>query len=75
MSITGLTRIISGDRDAGSMAFLVNFCHRDFNSCCITRGIHTSFNIGESVITMLPSSLVMHRLVLRSFADEDPLGL
>jgi len=36
--------------------------------------IHTSFSIEESVISMLPSSLVMHRLVLRLLSGGGSLG-
>ena len=35
--------------------------------------IHTSFRVEESVTSMLPSSLVMHRL--RLLPGEDSLGL
>ena len=72
MSIAGLSETISGD--TGFVSFLVNFCHKVFNSCCITGEIHTSFSIGESVIGILPSSLVMYRLVLCLLASEDSLG-
>jgi hypothetical protein len=72
MSIAGLSETISGD--TGFVSFLVNFCHKVFNSCCITGEIHTSFSIGESVISILPSSLVMYRLLLRLLASEDSLG-
>jgi hypothetical protein len=69
MSIGELSKMISGD--AGSLVFLVNFCCRVFSLCCITSEMHTSFSIGESVISMLPSSLVIHRLELCLLASED----
>jgi len=37
--------------------------------------IYTSFRIEESVISMLPSSLVMHRLVLCLLASGNSRGL
>ena len=73
MSIVGLSKTIS---ETDLVSFLaVNFCPRMFSLFCILGEIYTSFSFEESMITMLPSSLVIHRLVLCLLPSEDSLGL